>query len=114
MHLCAMKAELCRGLPVALKTKKRKEVHMTIGLRRGALALGLLGSAAFLPLPSYALDDDVEIDTPGASVEIERDRPGILPGRRHADDPDVYVETPGPDVYVEEEDAPPGATVDPD
>jgi hypothetical protein len=92
---------------------------MTIGLRTGALTFGLLGSAALLPLPSYALDGDVEIDTPAASVKIDRDRPGILPDGPFADDPDVYVETPGPDVYVESDDddddydeAPPGATVE--
>ena len=85
---------------------------MTVSLRTGVLA-ALLGSVAFLPLPSYALDNDVEIDTPGASVEVERDRPGILPRLR--DDPDVYVETPAPDVYVEEEEGvPPGVTVEVD
>jgi hypothetical protein len=87
---------------------------MTISFRRSALAIGLLGSVAFIPLPSYALDDDLEIDTPGARVEIERDRPRLLPRLR--DHPDVYVETPGPDVYVEEddddEDVPPGVTVE--
>jgi hypothetical protein len=59
------------------------------------------------------LDDDIQIDTPGASIEIERDRPGLLPRLRG--EPDVYVETPGPDVYVEEddeEDDPPGASVE--
>jgi hypothetical protein len=35
---------------------------------------------------------------------------------RLRDDPDVYVETPAPDVYVEEddEDVPPGVTVEVD
>ena len=76
---------------------------------KGALAIGLLASVALVPLPSYALDDDVDvdIDTPGASVEIERDRPGILP-RLRGDRPDV-------DVYVEgedDDDLPPGASVE--
>lgn len=82
---------------------------MTFGLRTGALALGLIGSAAFLPAPSYAIDGDVEVEpagvavgSAGVDVQIVRDRPGIL-GRRHAV-PDVYVETPGPDVYVEDDD----------
>ena len=63
-----------------------------------ALAIGFLASVAFIPLPSYALDDeaDVDIAAPGTSVEIEADRPRILPRLR--DDPDV-------DVHVEDEDA---------
>lgn len=77
---------------------------MSFGLRTGALALGLIGSAAFLPAPSYALEGDIEMGPAGVAIEIERDRRGIL-GRRHVDpDVDVYVETPGPDVYVEDED----------
>jgi hypothetical protein len=92
------------------------EDTMTIGLHNCALALGIIGSAAFLPAPSYAVKGDVEVYTPGASVEIERDRPGIL-ARRGG--PDVTVETPGPDVYVEgdhDDYVPPGASVeiDPD
>jgi hypothetical protein len=75
---------------------------MTFGLRTGALALGLIGSAAFLPAPSYALEGDIAVGPAGVDVEIVRDRPGIL-GRRHAV-PDIYVETPGPDVYVEGDD----------
>lgn len=92
---------------------------MSIGLRRSALALGLIGSAAFVPVPSYAVKGDVEVGTPGVSVEIERDRPGIRPGRRHDGVPDITIETPGPDVYVEgddddddDDDAPPGASVE--
>jgi len=78
-------------------------------LTKSTFAIGLLASVAFVPLPSYALDDDadVDVDAPGASVEIERDRPGILP-RLRGDDPDV-------DVYVEdddEDDVPPGASVE--
>lgn len=78
-------------------------------LTKSALAIGLLAGVAFIPLPSYALDDeaDVDVDVPGASVEIERDRPGILP-RILGDEPDE-------DVYVEEEDdddVPPGASVE--
>jgi len=75
---------------------------MTFGLRTGALALGLIGSAAVLPAPSYAIDGDVEVGPAGVDVQIVRDGAGIL-GRRHAV-PDVYVETPGPDVYVEDDD----------
>jgi hypothetical protein len=101
------------GMPrSASEMENRTEVKMTISLPKAAMAVGLLGFA-LLPLPAYALDDDVEVDTPGASVEIERDRPGLLP-RLRDDDPDVYVETPGPDVYVEEDDAPPSATVEVD
>jgi hypothetical protein len=70
---------------------------MTSKLTKSTLALGLLASVAFIPLPSYALDDDADVD-----VEVER--PGILPG------PDV-------DVYVEEDDkgdddVPPAASVE--
>jgi hypothetical protein len=66
-------------------------------LTKSALAIGLLAGVAFIPLPSYALDDeaDVDVDGPGASVEVERDRLGILP--RLLDDPDE-------DEYVEDED----------
>jgi hypothetical protein len=72
---------------------------MTSKLTKGALAIGLLASVSFIPLPTYALDDDadVDVDAPGASVEIEADRPGILP-RLRGDDPDA-------DVHVEDEDA---------
>jgi hypothetical protein len=81
---------------------------MTISFRRSAIAIGLLGSVAFIPLPSYALDDDdAVIEAPDATVEIERDRPGILPRLR--DDPDVYVEDDDDD-----EDVPPGASVEVD
>jgi hypothetical protein len=88
---------------------------MPISRRIGAFAIGVLGSVAIAPLPSYAVEDDIAIDTPGASVEIERDRPGLLPRLRGR--PDVYVETPGPDVYVEgdndyEDDEPPSASVE--
>jgi hypothetical protein len=84
-------------------------------MRIGAFAIGMLGGVAIVPLPSYAAEDDIEIDTAGAIVEIERDRPGLLPRLR--DRPDVYVETPGPDVYVEgddddDDDEPPGASVE--
>jgi hypothetical protein len=86
---------------------------MNSKLTKSAFAIGLLAGVAFLPTPSYALDDDADVDVeaPGASVEIEGDRPGILP-RLRGDDPDV-------DVYVEDEDdddVPPGASVeiDPD
>jgi hypothetical protein len=75
---------------------------MTFGLRTGALALGLIGSAALLSAPSYAIEGDIEVEPAGVDVEIVRDRAGIL-GRRHAD-PDIYIETPGPDVYVEDDD----------
>lgn len=85
---------------------------MTISLPKVAVAAGLLGFT-LLPLPAYAIEDDVEVDTPGASVEIDRDRPGILP-RLRGDDPDVYVETPDPDVDVEDDDIPPSATVEVD
>jgi hypothetical protein len=89
---------------------------MPISMRIGAFAIGMLGGVAIVPLPSYAVDDDIEIDTPGAIVEVERDRPGLLPRLR--DRPDVYVETPGPDVYVEgdddddDDDEPPAASVE--
>jgi hypothetical protein len=52
------------------------------------------------------MEVDVEIDTPDANVEIERDRPGLLPRLR--DDPDVYVEED------DDADVPPGATVEVD
>jgi hypothetical protein len=51
---------------------------MPISMRIGAFAIGMLGGVAIVPLPSYAVDDDIEIDTPGAIVEVERDRPGLL------------------------------------
>jgi hypothetical protein len=75
---------------------------MTSKLIKSTLALGLLASVAFIPMPSYALDDDADVD-----VEVER--PGILPGLR-GDDPHV-------DVYVEEDDrgdddVPPAASVE--
>ena len=81
---------------------------MTSKLTKSALAIGLLASVAFIPLPSYALDDDadVDVDAPGASVEIEADRPGILP-RLRGDDSDVYVEDDDDD-----EDVPPAASVE--
>jgi hypothetical protein len=68
-----------------------------------------LAGVAFFPMPSYALDDnaDVDVEAPGVSVEIEGDRPGILP-RLRRDDPDV-------DVYIEDEDdddVPPAASVE--
>jgi hypothetical protein len=89
---------------------------MPISMRISAFAIGMLGGVAIMPLPSYAVDDDdIEINTPGAIVEVERDRPGLLPRLR--DRPDVYVETPGPDVYVEgddddDDDEPPAASVE--
>jgi hypothetical protein len=74
-----------------------------------ALAIGFLANVAFIPLPSYALDDgaDVDVDAPGASVEIEADRPGILP-RLRGDDPDVDVHVEDPDAGDEM----PGTTVE--
>jgi hypothetical protein len=97
---------------------------MTFAFRTGALALGLIGSAAVMPAPSYAIDGDVELGPAGADIELVRDRPGIL-GRRHLG-PEVYIEeTPGPDVYIgdddydddayvedDDDDAPPGASVE--
>jgi hypothetical protein len=70
-------------------------------LTKSTLALGLLASVAFIPLPAYALDD-------GADVDVQVERPGILPGLRA--DPDV-------DVFVEEDDrgdddVPPAASVE--
>jgi hypothetical protein len=91
------------------------EVLMTNGLRKSALALGLIGSAAFLPLPAYALDGDVEIEAPGMAVDVPPDRPGIVPGL-FAEGPGVIIETPDDDDYADEEDdgddAPPAAAVD--
>ena len=90
---------------------------MNSRLTKSALAIGLLASAALIPLPSHALDDeaDLDIDAPGASVEIERDRPGILPRLRGgAPDVDVYVEGDD-DRYVEGDDdeyVAPGASVE--
>jgi hypothetical protein len=97
---------------------------MIFAFRTGALALGLIGSAAIMPAPSYAIDGDVEVGPAGADIAIVRDRSGIL-GRRHLG-PDVYVETPGPDVYIgddeddddvyveddDDDDVPPGASVE--
>jgi hypothetical protein len=82
---------------------------MTTTLRNGAFALALLGGAAFFPASSFALEGDVDIEagTDGAEVEIQRDRPALLPDGPIIDpDADVYVETPEPDadVYVEEDD----------
>ena len=56
-------------------------------IRNSALAAALLGAAAFFPVPSLALDDDVD-------VEVEADRPGLLPGEPLDPDADVTVETP--------------------
>jgi hypothetical protein len=63
-----------------------------------------LAGVAFIPLPSYALDDeaDVDVDVPGASVEIERDRLGILPSLLDDPDEDEYVED------EDDDDVPPG------
>lgn len=84
---------------------------MTSGLRKSALALGLIGTAVF-PLPAYALDGDVEIETPGVAVEVPPDRPGIVPGL-FAEGPGVIIETPDDEDYADEEDdedeAPPAA-----
>ena len=84
---------------------------MTSKLTKSALAIGLLASVAFIPLPSYALDDDadVDVDAPGASVEIEADRPGILP-RLRGDDPDVDVYVDDDDDDDDDDDVPPGAS----
>jgi hypothetical protein len=44
---------------------------------------------------------DVDVDS-GAEVEIERDRPGLLPGEPlDGPDADVHVETPEADVDAE-------------
>ena len=77
-------------------------------LTKGALAIGLLAGVAFIPLPTYALDDeaDVDVDVPGASVEIERDRLGILPSLLDDPDEDEYVED------EDDDDVPPGASVE--
>jgi hypothetical protein len=78
-----------------------KGVAMTFKLTKSVLALGFLASVAFIPLPSYALDDDADVD-----VEVER--PGILPGLRDGPDVDVYVE----EDDKGDDDIPPGASVE--
>jgi hypothetical protein len=48
-------------------------------------------------------NDDIDAE---AEVEIDRDRPGLLPGEPLEPDADVHVETPDDDVdtYVEKDD----------
>jgi hypothetical protein len=70
----------------------------------------LLGTAAVFLLTMtsghLALAADVEVETGGdVEVDVDRDRPGILPNGPLRDPaPDVYVETSPPEVNVDDAD----------
>jgi hypothetical protein len=75
---------------------------MRANLRMTVVAVTFLGASAFSPTPLMALDDDVDKEV---DVEIDRDRPGLLPGEPlKGSDADVEVDTPDDDVDIETDD----------